>query len=153
MKLVANGKDRSLSCCKCRNDSGRLFINTLKAPPVIVSWKLNRKRVRTLPKSSRHRLIVVTTSNVKAVGAAPERSVPPEKFAPLLLLKDFAADGLGIPPIHNIALKQAKTPYRLRLSDRLRESAEFYAISAERKLHDEAVHAITEQEFTVPSTT
>lgn len=62
------------------------------------------------------------------------------------LMKDFAADGLGVVPVHAAAVRQVTERYGLRrigVVPGLRTP--FFAISAERRLRNEAVVAITAQ--------
>jgi len=70
------------------------------------------------------------------------------EFDDTALMKDFAAEGLGIAPVHQATLAQTKDIYRLEplgVAQGIR--AEFHAISAERKLRNSAVRAITEQKI------
>ncbi len=69
------------------------------------------------------------------------------EFDDTALLKDFAADGIGIAPIHQNVLQQAQESYGLAVLGAVKGiRAEFYAVSVERKVKSEAILAITERE-------
>jgi len=80
-----------------------------------------------------------------------EKNIQPHivaEFDDTALLKDFAADGLGLAPIHQAALAQARNLYHLVPVGEVRGlSAEFYAITAERTLRNPFVRAITNGAF------
>lgn len=69
------------------------------------------------------------------------------EFDDTALLKDFAADGIGIAPIHQNVLQQARESYGLSVLGAVKGiRAEFFAVSVERKLGNEAILAITGRE-------
>ncbi len=79
----------------------------------------------------------------REVGVQPRRVA---EFDDMALMKDFAADGLGIVPVHLAAARPVTELYSLRrigVAGGVRTN--FYAISAERRLRNEAVVAITTQ--------
>jgi len=68
------------------------------------------------------------------------------EFDDTALLKDFAADGVGIAPVHTVAQKHAQKLYGLKplgIAQGLR--TEFFAISAKHALRHPLVSAILEQ--------
>jgi LysR family transcriptional activator of nhaA len=68
------------------------------------------------------------------------------EFDDSALMKDFAAEGEALAPIHDAAERQAERLYGLVRAGAIEGvRTEFHAISAERRLRDSGVLAITEQ--------
>lgn len=68
------------------------------------------------------------------------------EFDDSALMKDFAAEGMGLVPLFSVAEQQTGRLFNLeRVGEVEGVQTEFFAISAERRLRDAAVLAITEQ--------
>lgn len=68
------------------------------------------------------------------------------EFDDTALMMEFAAEGMGLAPTYSVTEAQTRRRYGLERAGRIEGCrTEFFAISAERRLRDSAVLAITEQ--------